>query len=136
MDKAEFWVHMKVSISIYLFETLLGLWSLNLDQVMRHAVIQCFGRSQRKEVVCLSWLTRNTTGHVYQAFPTLMTHESSIAVMDSVLKGDAANHHTTLKMFTLIYDTLSTLVESNQNKNGEDETGSGKQVYMLRNSNS
>lgn len=72
-----------------------------------------------------------TTGHVYQAFPTLMTHERSIAVMDSVLKGEAANHHTTLKMFTLIYDTLSTLVESNQHKSGEDEVGSGKQVRLM-----
>jgi len=65
-----------------------------------------------------------------------MTHESSIAVMDSVLKGEAANHHTTLKMFTLIYDTLSTLVESNQNKNGGDETSSGKQVQMASHSRS
>jgi hypothetical protein len=26
-----------------MFETLLGLWNLELDQTMRHAIIQCFG---------------------------------------------------------------------------------------------
>jgi hypothetical protein len=30
-------------MATFMFETLLGLWNLELDQTMRHAVIQCFG---------------------------------------------------------------------------------------------
>lgn len=54
------------------------------------------------------------TGHMYQAFPTLMIQDASIAVMDSVLQGNDANQHLTLKMLALVHDVLQSQVDSAQ----------------------
>lgn len=50
-----------------------------------------------------------------------MTDKRSIKVMDSVLTGESTNQQTTLKMLTLIHETLVTLVDSNVN--GSDGKG-------------
>lgn len=89
------------TLSDQIFAILLDLWDLRPDQPLLHTVIQCFG-------------------HLYQAFPTLMTHERSIAVMDSVLGDAAANLHSTLNMLRLIYKTLSSLVDAGQTEIDEE----------------
>jgi hypothetical protein len=62
---------------------------------------------------------------LYQAFPTLMTDKRSIEIMDSVLTGESTNQQTTLKMLTLIHETLVTLVDSSAKDSGKKTTADG-----------
>jgi len=51
-----------------------------------------------------------------------MTDKRSIEIMDSVLTGESTNQQTTLKMLTLIHETLVTLVDSSAKDSGKKTT--------------
>ena len=59
-----------------------------------------------------------------------MTDKRSITVMDSVLTGGSTNQQTTLKMLTLIYETLATLVDNHPNDLEQDRPGDKPRTYL------
>ncbi|GHJ86131.1 hypothetical protein NliqN6_2533 [Naganishia liquefaciens] len=76
------------SVRRYVYELLLGLWEQNVQDGIRHAIIQ--GLSV-----------------IFRAYPTMMLEEASTKLMDDCFSTEATSPETVLRMMTLLHDCLS-----------------------------